>query len=303
MTDDLPGDPRTWTEFRAALKKLMARAEMTAVAVERLSVDPEARRLGVDSIGDATVGRKIAAKDEPVDARAVRAIVVTCGLAAARRGVALADADVHRWLRARTRLAEGVVAPPVVHEEKALGRSFGSPWVVGALVALLIVTGGAVLWTVTGSDRRTPPVIAESTGGGDDLVTGRPPCVNPPDKPTGTGLAMTAPTSGLTLTGDSAEAAGTVTLAPGESPPWLLLYAPGDCKFYLVGPVAVSGDTWAGTLYVDPTQRGSYGAYVVVVDNATDERLHRIAESSRSPFIVRLPTGARVVHVTVRCCA
>jgi len=335
---DLPGDPRTWREFRAALKRLMVRAELTALAIERISADPTARQMGIDSIADATVGRKIADKDEPVDARSVRTIVGTCGLAAARRGEALADADVHRWLQVRTVLAEGAAVPvpvsaapavpvPVSAESAAPAvpepagpaasaapaaprdgaappaRSARQAWLVGLLVAVTLATAGVVFWKMTGEpDRGSAVATGSALGQGDDLVSGTPPCRNPPDKPVGTGLTMTAPTPGTMLTGDMAEARGTVSLAPGERPPWLLLYATGACAFYLEAPVLVSGGAWSGTLYFDPAQHGSFVAYAMVVDAEADRQLHEIAAASRSPFIVRLPTGARIVHVTVRCC-
>jgi hypothetical protein len=97
-------------------------------------------------------------------------------------------------------------------------------------------------------------------------------------------------------------AQGTVHLAAGETPPWLLYYAIGECKFYLETPVMVTGDTWEGPFYYDPAQKGSYVAYVMVVNAADDAHLHDIADKSRSPFIIRLPPSARVAHVTIRCC-
>lgn len=125
----------------------------------------------------------------------------------------------------------------------------------------------------------------------------------PPDLAAGTGLSISEPLSGTLLLGDAALARGTVSLGPDDRPPWLMLYAIGECKFYLVAPVMADGGTWSGTLYVDPAQHGAFVAYVVVVDATYDARRHAIAAGSRSPYIVRLPPGARVVHVTVRCCA
>ena len=135
-----------------------------------------------------------------------------------------------------------------------------------------------------------------------DLTSGGTSCRNPSDSSTGDGITMTAPASGTLLTGDGVEARGTVELAPGEKPPWLLLYAPGACKFYVQQPVTVSGNAWSGTLYFDPTQPGTFVGYAVVVDAATDQRLAELSTSGKSPYIVRLPPGARAVHVTVRCC-
>lgn len=304
--DPLPGDPPTWRAFRAGLKKLMARAELTAVAVERISTGPDARSAGLDSIADATVGRKIADRNDPVDARSVRIIVGACALAAARRGETLPDADVDAWLQARTSLAENVApapvpAPPASPPPQRVRRR----WAAAALAAALIGVTATVLGATRADDESAGRGVATtaSSATNPDLVSGTPPCINPPDKPTGAGLSMTAPVSGTMLVGDTVEARGTVTLAPDERPPWLLLYAIGACTFYLIAPVMVSGDTWAGTLYVDPTQHGTFVAYVMVVDGATDQQLHDLAAASRSPFIVRLPVGARVAHVTIRCCA
>ncbi|HYN94543.1 MAG TPA: hypothetical protein VES42_11895 [Pilimelia sp.] len=353
---ELPGSPASWREFRSALKLLMARAELTAVAVERMSAEPAARAMGVETIADATVGRKIADREQPVDARSVRTIVTACELAARRRGESLPDADLQRWLAARTHLAERAALdrtaagerPPVaeaaaavsapgdggeapdragpvadgpadspvvdgpVHDRTGADRSRGA-WLtgpvtarrivrlVGGLVAVILVAA-ATAWAVARPD---PPAAGHSTApasAGDALVTGTPPCRNPPDKPTGANLAMTEPQPGTLLTGDATVARGTVSLGPDERPPWLMLYAVGVCKFYLVAPVMVDGATWSGTLYADPTQHGSFVAYVVAVGAEHDARLHAIASASRSPFIVRLPTGSRVVHVTVRCC-
>jgi len=346
--DGLPGDPGTWRGYRAALKKLIARAELSALAIERMSNDPAARTLGAVSIADATVGRKLADREEPVDARSVRTIVVCCALAATRRGETLPDADVQRWLMVRSALAErptdcaaepsSAVAPspgervpgdPQVAGERSRrglpGREARRAWLALALVAVLAVAG-TTLWAVTHAGRsradRGPAAApladgsaagadgsatgadgsAAGTDGSGDLVSGRPACLNPPDKPAGAGLTMVAPGPGTLLTGDSTEATGKVSLAPDERPPWLLLYAIGQCRFYLEAPTLVSRDTWSGTLYYDPAQRGAFVAYAMVVKAADDQRLHEIVEASRSPYIVRLPAGARIVHVTVHCC-
>ncbi|NKE58099.1 hypothetical protein FXN61_15180 [Lentzea sp. PSKA42] len=70
---------------------------------------------------------------EPVDARSVRTIVVTCGLAGRRRGRAPVDADVDAWLPARTRLVEELVAataevPEVSQAEGQVpGRTMSAP--------------------------------------------------------------------------------------------------------------------------------------------------------------------------------
>ena len=273
----LPGDPKTWREFRGALRNLMNRSETTALAVERMSVAPEARNRGAESISDATVGRKIADKEEPVDARSVRTIVVTCGLAVQRRGAAPVDADVDAWLRARTRLVEEPVAagaePP---RRKAR---------IGWLVALVVVVAGAAAAWQAKPPREQPQSCAS------------------PDQPAVPGLTISAPSPGTVVAGDSVAASGTVELAAGERPPWLMLHAISVCRFYLVAPVEVSGRSWTGTLYVDPNQHGAFGAYVVVVGAAEDERLHELAAAGGSPFIEQLPAGARAVHVSVRCCS
>jgi hypothetical protein len=276
----LPGEPKTWREFRGALKNLMNRSEMTALAVERMSVDPEARNRGAESISDATVGRKIADKEEPVDARSVRTIVVTCGLVVRRRGKAPVDADVDAWLRARTRLVEG----PVVAEPS--GRKGRIGWLVAALV--VVVAG----MTAASAEWRSQPLQTQNN---------EQSCVSP-DQPEVPGLTISAPAPGTVVTGDSVAASGTVDLAEGERA-WLLLHATVACRFYLVSPVEVSGRTWKSTLYVDPAQRGAFGAYVVVVGAAEDDRLHRLAAAGGSPSIEQLPAGARAVHVSVRCCS
>jgi hypothetical protein len=298
----LPGSPRTWRDFRAALKRLMVRAEVTALAVERLSAGAEARRRGIESIADATVGRKIASKDEPVDARAVRAIVGACALAAIQRGETLPDADVQRWLKVRTALADpapaaAVPEPAPLPEPPRRRRT----WLVGAVAAVVIGAAAVVSWA--GSGEPSAPRSTVAAGPYDDLVSGTPPCINPPDKAVGTSLSIAAPAPGTMAIGDTVAARGTVSLTPDERPPWLMLYAIGACTFYLQAPAVVDGGTWAGTIYFDPSQHGNFVAYAMVVDAATDQRLHEIAASSRSPFIVRLPVGARVAHVTVRCCA
>ncbi|SES07942.1 hypothetical protein SAMN05216188_12172 [Lentzea xinjiangensis] len=277
---------------------------MTALAVERMSVDAVARDRGADSISDATVGRKIADKEDPVDARSVRTIVLTCGLAAQRRGESSADADVRSWLRARTRLVESAQRPdtdrePAEPAQRAEDEPAEPParraWLAAALVAVLLGAAGADV-------RRGAPADPVPITATDDLTSGGPPCPNPPDRTAGDGITMTAPAPGTLLTGDGVEARGTVELRPGERPPWLLLYAPGVCKFYVQQPVTVSGTTWSGTLYFDPVQPGRFVGYVVVVDAATDRWLAELTSSGKSPYIVRLPPGARAVHVTVRCC-
>ncbi|MBM7857185.1 hypothetical protein [Lentzea nigeriaca] len=262
----------------------MKRAEVTALAVERLSVDSEARRRGAESISDATVGRKIADKDEVVDARAVRTIVVVCGLALERRGRTPADVEV--WLRARTRLVEQPVevVPAVAEVVPAVTEPPQRKMRTGWLAAALVITVAGV--AAASADR---PPHKQS-------------CARP-DQAAGPGLSMGAPAAGTIVRGDSVEASGTVELKPGERPPWLLLHAIGACRFYLVQPVVVDGTSWKSTLYVNPDERGMYGAYVVVVGAADDERFHELAAAGGSPSIERLPEGARSVHVTVRCCS
>lgn len=281
----LPGEPKTWREFRGALKNLMNRSEMTALAVERMSVDPEARNRGAESISDATVGRKIADKEEPVDARSVRTIVVTCGLAVQRRGKAPVDADVDGWLRARTRLVE---EPRAATPAEPSPRKAKIGWSVAALV--VVVAGVAA----ASADWRSKPPQEQNHAQPQSCVS--------PDQPAVPGLTISAPAPGTVVTGDSVAASGTVDLAEGERL-WLMLHATAACKFYLVSPVEVSGRTWKGTLYVDPNQRGVFGAYVVVVGATEDERLHGLVAAGGSPFIEQLPAGARAVHVSVRCCS
>lgn len=326
-SSDLPGDVRSWREFRAALKKLMARAEVTAVAVERMSAEPELRAMGVETIGDATVGRKLADNDRPVDARSVRTIVVACAVTVRRRGEDLPDADLQSWLTARTRLAEDSApstAGPAVDPaaDPAVGKAVGDaaetaaadtghqrrryPGAALAVLLAVAIVAGLSAWTALRPDRPTGPVPSPSASTGtaaDELTSGQPPCRNPPDVASGTGLTIAEPVPGTLLLGDATLTRGAVSLGPDERPPWLMLYAVGECRFYLVAPVMVEDGRWSGTLYVDPTQHGTFVAYVVVVGARYDAKLHAIAAESRSPYIVRLPPGARTVHVTVRCCA
>ncbi|CCH31728.1 hypothetical protein ABZ816_25320 [Actinosynnema sp. NPDC047251] len=288
----LPGDPTTWREFRGALKKLMKRSEVTALAIERMSVDAIARSRGAESTSDATVGRKIADKEQEVDARSVRTIVVACALSVERRGGLPVDADVDAWLRARTRLVEagigaGEPVTPAVERRRRWSRARIAWLAVAVAVAVAAVAGGVA---VAAGAWRSEPVRQSS-------------CATSPDRVATDGLTMGSPASDTVVTGDSVEAGGTVDLAPGERPPWLLLHAISACKYYLVGPTTVSGRSWTGTLYVDPAQHGVFGAYAVVVGEAEDDRLHQLAAAGRSPFIEQLPDGARVVGVTVRCCA
>lgn len=320
---DLPAHPQTWREFRAGLRALITRAELTASAIERMATGPTARGLGLDAISDATIGRKIADRDAPVDARSVRIIVTACRIAAERRGIDLAGADVIAWSRARERVAQAPGPEPTTDATPS-GRAALSPasavplamppsqqparrgWLAGTLAIALLVAGGTG-WFVTRPHQppqrpATAPSANAAAATTDDLTAGTPPCRNPPDKPAGPGLSMTAPQPGTVLTGDQVEARGTVQLSAGERPPWLLLYAIGICRFYLGTPVVVSGGNWKGTLYFDPTQPGGFVAYAMVVDAAVDGKLRELAAASRSPFLVRLPPSARVVHVTVHCC-
>ncbi|MFS8098472.1 hypothetical protein LFM09_15175 [Lentzea alba] len=296
----LPGEPKTWREFRGALRNLMNRAEMTALAVERMSVDPEVRGGGAESISDATVGRKIADKDEPVDARSVRTIVVTCGVAVQRRGRVPVDADVDAWLRARTRLVEAPVEEPAVEPVEELTevpvaepsrRKVRLGWLAAVLVVVVV---GVVAATTNAWQTKQPQTQQQ--------VQKQPQSCASPDQPEVAGLTMTAPAPGTVVSGDSVAASGTVDAKQGESL-WLMLHATVACKYYLVSPVEVSGRAWKSTLYVDPGQHGVFGAYVVVVGAAENDRLLELVAAGGSPFIERLPEGVRAVHVSVRCCS
>ncbi|MET8764457.1 hypothetical protein [Lentzea sp. NPDC004782] len=269
MTSALPGDPQSWRELRSALRNLMARTETTALAVER-------RSRGQDSISDATVGRKLADSDAPLDARSLRIIVSACARGAREKGLPTGDADLEAWLAARTRLVEGPPPePPPVKRPRRLH------WIGAALAVVLLA--GADVPTVE-------PVATRTT-----------PCRNGPDRPAVEGLSISTPKTNAVINGDEIPVAGTIDLHPDEKP-WLLLYAVGQCRFYIVSTVRVDGTTWHSTLYVDPAQHGPYGAYVVVVDATTDQRLYELQTAGGSPFVDTLPAGSREAHVTVRCC-
>lgn len=271
MNSALPGDPQTWRELRSALRNLMARTETTALAVER-------RSRGQDSISDATVGRKLADSDAPLDARSLRIIVNACAEGAREKGLPTGDANVEAWLAARTRLVEG---PPPQPGPAKPSRRFHLAW-IGAVLAMVLLVGADV-----------PPV--------EPVATRTKPCRNGPDRPAAEGLSISTPKTNAVIDGDEIPVAGTIDLRQDEKP-WLLLYAVGECKFYIVSTVRVDGTTWHGTLYVDPAQHGPYGAYVVVVDAAADQRLYELQTAGGSPFVDTLPAGSREAHVTVRCC-
>jgi hypothetical protein len=304
----LPGAPRTWRELRIALKHLIVRAELTAVAVEKLSNDPEVRRRGAVSIADSTISRKLADRDEPVDARSLRTIVTACRVAAERKGRDLSDADVGQWLAARTRLAEGSrpaavptpatsTAEPAAPAPADLPAGVRSPtrWAAALVGLAALVIAGAAVWVL--DDRRKPGVAAA------DPSSEAPGCAQPVDKPVTAGLTIATPVPGILLQGDATEARGTVTLVRGERPPWLMLFAPGVCQYYLEQPVIMSGVEWTSVIYVDPTQHGTYVVYIVAVNAADDDMLHRLAAAGGSPSIPRLPPSARFVNIAVRCCA
>jgi len=338
---DLPGNPQNWREFRVALKRLIGRAELTASAIERISNEPRARQRGSDGIADATVGRKIADKEAPVDARSTRIIVLVCEIALRSRGEPIDVADLSSWLAVRTALAEHLseqgeatsvraaddVPPTSINGNGATVPDTDTPSpididpvrrglspLVIALLAVVVAAAGAVVWTAGNSARdqtdlltsRQPAATtsARSAAAVPDLAAGQNDCRNPPDVTDAPGLELSAPTPGQMITSDSTAARGSVQLAPGERPPWLLLYAVGECRYYVEAPVIVAGNgDWSGTLYLDPTQHGAFAIYVAVVSPDVDRQLRELVAGGGSPSLARLPPDARVVHAGIRCCA
>jgi hypothetical protein len=287
----LPGNPRTWQELRRGLKLLIARAELTGVAVERLSTDPECRRRGAESIADSTVSRKLADRDEPVDARSLRTIVTVCRVAAERAGRPVTDADPGRWLAARTALAEGRPSqdvPPLP------ARRLN--WVPALAAALVLLAAAGTVWAVN----RHPADAAVRSVPSPSPSPSR--CLSPAGKPVTAGLTIGTPEPGSMLHGKATEARGTLTLQEGERPPWVMLYAVGECRYYLEQPVTATGHEWTTVVYVDPSQTGAYMVFIAAVDAADDANLARLASAGGSPNITRLPPSARYVAIDVRCC-
>jgi hypothetical protein len=174
---------------------------------------------------------------------------------------------------------------------KPRGRRLAALATLGVLLA-----GGIAAWAAGRTSAPSPSASAPqspSPGG----------CAKAADRPVTAGLTIGTPAAGTVLRGDSTEARGTVTLLEGEHPPWLMLFAQGECRYYLEQPVLVKGIDWSSVVYVDPAQRGGYAVFVVVVDAADDATLHRLAAAGGSPSIARLPPSARFVNVAVRCCA
>jgi hypothetical protein len=159
--------------------------------------------------------------------------------------------------------------------------------------AVLLVAGAAIWFTTRGTEASAPPPAVSSPAGT---------CGQPAERAVTAGLTIAVPEPGFVLKGDATEARGTATLLPGERPPWLLLFAVGECRYYLEQPVIMSGADWTSVIYVDPTQRGLYAVFIVMVNAEDDERLHTLAAAGGSPNIERLPASARFVDIGVRCC-
>lgn len=140
-------------------------------------------------------------------------------------------------------------------------------------------------------------------------------CLPPSDPETSVpGLTVTAPTPGAHIgatvagQGTSETVAGKAMLAPGEQV-HIFLYGPGSCMFYLAtrGPVKINSGEWHQMIYPDPESAGLFELYAVVVDADDGLRIQHVINDFRSrqensPWVYRLPPGARSAHFTVICC-